>query len=58
MNKRWRKKAVKKLLAEREYALARLGDARPKSKPPRLTQRERKIAEAILAQQNQETDSN
>lgn len=58
MNKRRRNKAVKKLLAEYEYALARLGDTRLRRKPPSLTYRERKIAETILAQQKREPDSN
>lgn len=58
MNKRRRKKAVKKLFAEGEYHLAVLAGERPRKKPPRLRYRERKVADAILAKQEQKADSN
>ncbi len=58
MNKRRREKAVKKLLAESEYHLAVLAGKRPRKKPPRLTYREQKVAEAIPAEQEQKDDSN
>lgn len=58
MNKRRRKKAVKKLLAEGEYHLTVLAGKRPRKKPPHLTYWEQKVAAAILAKQEQKADSN